>query len=25
VAARDGEFTGEYGRGQFLEREPTHF
>jgi dihydropyrimidinase len=25
VAARDGEFTGEFGRGRFLQREPTHF
>src|SRR5437762_918213 len=25
VAARDGEFLGEFGRGQFLKREPTHF
>ena len=25
IAARDGEFVGEYGRGQFLRREPTHF
>jgi len=25
VAARDGEFVGEFGRGQFLKREPTHF
>ena len=25
VAARDGKFTGEFGRGQFLKREPTHF
>ena len=23
VAARDGEFVGEFGRGQFLEREPS--
>jgi dihydropyrimidinase len=25
VAARDGKFVGEAGRGQFLRREPTHF
>ncbi len=25
VAARDGEFVGEIGRGQFLAREPNHF
>lgn len=25
VAARDGEFVGEVGRGSFLRREPTHF
>ena len=25
VQARDGEFVGERGRGQFLRREPTHF
>ena len=25
VAAREGKFTGEFGRGQFLKREPTHF
>src|SRR5436190_2969876 len=25
VAARDGKFVGESGRGQFLKREPTHF
>lgn len=25
VAARDGKFLGEFGRGKFLEREPTHF
>ena len=25
VAARDAKFTGEFGRGQFLQREPTHF
>ena len=25
VAARDGQFTGEFGRGQFLQREPNHF
>jgi dihydropyrimidinase len=25
VAARDGKFVGEFGRGKFLEREPTHF
>jgi len=25
VAAREGKFTGEVGRGQFLEREPNHF
>ncbi|MBA2623170.1 MAG: dihydropyrimidinase [Chthoniobacterales bacterium] len=25
VAARDGHFTGAFGRGQFLRREPTHF
>lgn len=25
VAARDGQFTGEFGRGQFLRRVPTHF
>ncbi len=25
IAARDGEFVGEFGRGKFLEREPTHF
>jgi len=25
VAARDGEFVGEFGRGQFLRREPSHF
>jgi dihydropyrimidinase len=24
-AARDGVFVGEFGRGKFLEREPTHF
>jgi dihydropyrimidinase len=25
VAARDGKFTGQAGRGRFLEREPSHF
>jgi dihydropyrimidinase len=25
VAARDGEFVGDFGRGRYLEREPTHF
>ena len=25
VAARDGVFVGEFGRGKFLEREPNHF
>ena len=25
VMARDGEFVGELGHGQFLKREPTHF
>ena len=25
VAARDGKFTGRLGRGQFLQRKPTHF
>ncbi len=25
VAARDGKFVGEIGRGKFLQREPTHF
>jgi dihydropyrimidinase len=25
VAARDGKFVGEVGRGKFLKREPTHF
>jgi dihydropyrimidinase len=25
VAARDGKFIGEFGRGKFLEREPSHF
>jgi len=25
VAARDGTFTGTYGRGQFLRRQPNHF
>jgi dihydropyrimidinase len=25
LAARDGKFVGEFGRGQFLRREPTHF
>jgi dihydropyrimidinase len=25
VAARDGKFVGEFSRGKFLEREPTHF
>ena len=25
VEARDGKFVGEYGRGRYLEREPTHF
>jgi dihydropyrimidinase len=25
VSARDGVFVGEFGRGKFLEREPTHF
>jgi dihydropyrimidinase len=25
VAARDGKFVGEFGRGRYLEREPTHF
>lgn len=25
VAARDGKFVGEFGRGKYLEREPTHF
>ncbi len=25
VAARDGKFVGEVGRGRFLQREPTHF
>jgi dihydropyrimidinase len=25
VAARDGKFVGEFGRGKFLEREPSHF
>jgi len=24
VQARDGEFVGDIGRGQFLKREPTH-
>jgi dihydropyrimidinase len=25
IAARDGQFIGEFGRGKFLKREPTHF
>jgi dihydropyrimidinase len=25
VAARDGKFVGQVGRGRFLEREPSHF
>ena len=25
VAARDGKFMGEFGRGRYIEREPTHF
>jgi dihydropyrimidinase len=25
VAARDGKFVGEFGRGRFLQREPSHF
>ena len=25
VAARDGKFIGEVGRGRFLERKPNHF
>jgi dihydropyrimidinase len=25
VAARDGKFVGEFGRGKYLQREPTHF
>ncbi len=25
VAARDGRFVGQFGRGKFLQREPTHF
>jgi dihydropyrimidinase len=25
VAARDGKFVGEFGRGKFLQREPSHF
>jgi dihydropyrimidinase len=25
IAARDGKFVGEFGRGQFLKREPNHF
>jgi dihydropyrimidinase len=25
IAARDGKFVGEAGRGKFLEREPSHF
>ena len=25
VAARDGKFVGQVGRGRFLEREPNHF
>ena len=25
IAARDGKFVGEFGRGQLLKREPTHF
>ena len=25
VAARDGKFVGQVGRGKFLEREPSHF
>ena len=25
VAARDGKFVGQFGRGQFLKREPSHF
>ncbi|HJT80252.1 MAG TPA: dihydropyrimidinase [Chthoniobacterales bacterium] len=25
VAARDGKFVGEFGRGRYLERQPTHF
>ena len=25
VAVRDGKFVGEFGRGKYLEREPTHF
>src|SRR5438132_2368864 len=25
IAARDGKFIGEFGRGQFLKREPSHF
>jgi dihydropyrimidinase len=25
VAARDGKFVGEFGRGKLLKREPSHF
>jgi dihydropyrimidinase len=25
IAARDGKFVGQPGRGKFLQREPTHF
>jgi dihydropyrimidinase len=25
VAVRDAEFVGDFGRGRYLEREPTHF
>jgi len=25
IAVRDGKFIGEFGRGQFLKREPSHF
>jgi len=25
IAARDGKFVGEFGRGRYLERQPTHF
>ena len=25
IAARDGKFVGEIGRGQFLARQPNHF
>ena len=25
VSARDGKFAGEFGRGKFFEREPSHF